>query len=561
MSQLEVALAEIKRGAEEILVEEELIAKLKEGRPLRIKLGMDPTAPDIHLGHTVILNKLKTFQDLGHEVILLIGDFTAMVGDPSGKNATRPPLSEEAIKHNALTYAEQAFKILDPAKTRIEYNSTWLSELGATGMIKLAAKQTVARMMERDDFKKRYSNGQSIAIHEFLYPLLQGYDSVALKADVELGGTDQKFNLLMGRGLQEHHGQKPQIVLTMPLLEGLDGVNKMSKSLGNYIGIDEPAIDIVTKAMKIGDELMWRWIDLLSFDISIAEAAQLRVDVEAGGINPREIKLRLARELATRFHDAAAADDRVVRHGAEGREEGVHGAAEAPVEACLAGERLGDGAVEDEVLGQVGGAVVADLLGEGERLTVEERLHDVLDLRGVELAGRGEALGEDLAVAAVRAEQEVLRVELRGLADDGRLLPDREVCGAAVVVLDAVPRAGGLDRVEHGLELPHGDHVVQDVDEPLLAVLVELGGEVRPVLVDRDLGGGDGRGGADVARVDDEVLWHVSCLLVGAQAWAAQAASRMSSLTVGWGKTTWRRSVMLSSVSSTTEAPQIISEA
>mgnify|MGYP000679855598 CR=1 FL=1 len=239
MSQLEVALAEIKRGAEEILVEEELVAKLKEGRPLRIKLGMDPTAPDIHLGHTVILNKLKTFQDLGHEVILLIGDFTAMVGDPSGKNATRPPLSEEAIKHNALTYAEQAFKILDPAKTRIEYNSSWLGELGATGMIKLAAKQTVARMMERDDFKKRYSGGQSIAIHEFLYPLLQGYDSVALKADVELGGTDQKFNLLMGRELQKDAGMATQCVLMMPLLEGLDGVNKMSKSLGNIVGLDE----------------------------------------------------------------------------------------------------------------------------------------------------------------------------------------------------------------------------------------------------------------------------------------------------------------------------------
>ncbi len=307
MSQLEVALAEIKRGAEEILVEEELIAKLKEGRPLRIKLGMDPTAPDIHLGHTVILNKLKTFQDLGHEVILLIGDFTAMVGDPSGKNATRPPLSEEAIKHNALTYAEQAFKILDPAKTRIEYNSTWLSELGATGMIKLAAKQTVARMMERDDFKKRYSNGQSIAIHEFLYPLLQGYDSVALKADVELGGTDQKFNLLMGRELQKDAGMATQCVLMMPLLVGLDGVKKMSKSAANYIGVHDAPGEMFGKIMSITDDLMWNYYELLSFR-PLAEIEEFKAGITAGTLNPRDVKIWLAKEIIARYHDEAAAE-------------------------------------------------------------------------------------------------------------------------------------------------------------------------------------------------------------------------------------------------------------
>ena len=307
MSELETALAEIKRGAEEILVEEELIAKLKEGRPLRIKLGMDPTAPDIHLGHTVILNKLRTFQELGHEVILLIGDFTALVGDPSGKNATRPPLSEEAIKINALTYAEQAFKILDPARTRIEYNSTWLKELGATGMIKLAAKQTVARMLERDDFKKRYANGQSIAIHEFLYPLLQGYDSVALKADVELGGTDQKFNLLMGRELQKDAGQPAQCVLMMPLLVGLDGVKKMSKSSGNYIGVHDAPNDMFGKIMSISDELMWSYYELLSTR-PLAEITQFKADIAANKLNPRDVKIWLAKELIARYHDEAAAE-------------------------------------------------------------------------------------------------------------------------------------------------------------------------------------------------------------------------------------------------------------
>ncbi len=307
MSQLETALAEIKRGAEEILVEEELIAKLKEGRPLRIKLGMDPTAPDIHLGHTVILNKLRTFQDLGHEVILLIGDFTALVGDPSGKNATRPPLSEEAIKENAKTYAEQAFKILDPAKTRIEYNSSWLKELGATGMIKLAAKQTVARMLERDDFKKRYAGGQSIAIHEFLYPLLQGYDSVALKADVELGGTDQKFNLLMGRELQKDAGMPTQCVLMMPLLVGLDGVKKMSKSAGNYIGVHDAPSEMFGKIMSISDELMWSYYELLSFR-PLVEIEGFKAGVADGSLNPRDVKIWLAKEIIARYHDEASAE-------------------------------------------------------------------------------------------------------------------------------------------------------------------------------------------------------------------------------------------------------------
>ncbi|HRF83927.1 MAG: tyrosine--tRNA ligase [Xanthomonadales bacterium] len=310
------SLALIGRGADEILKCEELEARLAAstkagGRPLRIKAGFDPTAPDLHLGHTVLLNKMRQFQDLGHQVIFLIGDFTGMIGDPSGKSATRKPLTREDVQANARTYEEQVFKVLDRGRTEVRFNSEWFGQMTAADMIRLAGQHTVARMLERDDFAKRYAAQQSIAIHEFLYPLVQGYDSVALRADVELGGTDQKFNLLMGRGLQEHHGQAPQVVLTMPLLEGLDGVNKMSKSLGNYIGISEPAIDIVTKAMKIGDALTWRWIDLLSFDISATEAAKLRSEVEAGTLNPREVKLRLARELAARFHDAAAAEQAI----------------------------------------------------------------------------------------------------------------------------------------------------------------------------------------------------------------------------------------------------------
>jgi tyrosyl-tRNA synthetase len=322
MSEPEHALSTIARGADEIIKREELVERLKSGRPLRVKAGFDPTAPDLHLGHTVLLNKMRQFQDLGHQVIFLIGDFTGMIGDPTGKNVTRKPLTREDVLANARTYAEQVYKVLDRGKTELRFNSEWFDKMSAADMIRLAAQHTVARMLERDDFTKRYAAQQPIAIHEFMYPLTQGYDSVALKADVELGGTDQKFNLLMGRGLQEHYGQPPQIVLTMPLLEGLDGVNKMSKSLGNYIGIDEPAIDIVTKTMKIGDELMWRWFELLSFEVSLDELARMKREVEGGQLNPRDAKLRLARELAARFHDAAAAEQAIAGWHAVVRGEG-----------------------------------------------------------------------------------------------------------------------------------------------------------------------------------------------------------------------------------------------
>ncbi|WP_018987539.1 tyrosine--tRNA ligase [Methylophilus methylotrophus] len=300
------ALAIIKRGADELLIEQELVEKLKTGKPLRVKAGFDPTAPDLHLGHTVLINKLRQLQDLGHQILFLIGDFTGMIGDPTGKSATRPPLTIEQVKTNADTYAEQVFKILDPAKTEIVFNSKWLNELGAAGMIKLAASHTVARMLERDDFSKRFKGNQPIAIHEFLYPLLQGYDSVALQADLELGGTDQKFNLLMGRELQKQAGQSQQCVLMMPLLEGLDGVNKMSKSLGNYIGISEAPETIFAKIMSISDELMWRYIDLLSF-ASLETIAQWKAQVAAGE-NPRNIKVGFAQEVVARFHGQAAAE-------------------------------------------------------------------------------------------------------------------------------------------------------------------------------------------------------------------------------------------------------------
>ena len=321
------ALDLIARGSDEILKREELEARLAAsmksgGRPLRVKAGFDPTAPDLHIGHTVLLNKMRQFQDLGHQVIFLIGDFTGMIGDPTGKNVTRKPLTREDVEANARTYADQVFKVLDRERTELRFNSEWFGAMSAADMIKLAAQHTVARMLERDDFAKRYAAQQPIAIHEFLYPLVQGYDSVALKADVELGGTDQKFNLLMGRGLQEHFGQPAQIVLTMPLLEGLDGVNKMSKSLGNYIGINEPAIDIVTKAMKIGDDLMWKWIDLLSFEIGVDEAKALRRDIDGGALNPRDVKLRLARELAARFHGHDEAEKAVAGWHAVVRGEG-----------------------------------------------------------------------------------------------------------------------------------------------------------------------------------------------------------------------------------------------
>lgn len=299
-------LAVIKRGADELLIEAELIEKLKKGKPLRIKAGFDPTAPDLHLGHTVLINKLRQFQELGHHVLFLIGDFTGMIGDPTGKSATRPPLTAEQVQENAKSYTAQVFKILKPEQTEVVFNSKWLTELGAAGMLKLAASHTVARMLERDDFSKRYKNNQPIAIHEFLYPLLQGYDSVALKADVELGGTDQKFNLLMGRELQKQAGMAQQCVLTMPLLEGLDGVNKMSKSLGNYIGIAEAPEIIFAKIMSISDELMWRYVELLSFE-SLETIAQWKAQVMAGE-NPRNIKVRFAQEIVTRFHSQADAE-------------------------------------------------------------------------------------------------------------------------------------------------------------------------------------------------------------------------------------------------------------
>lgn len=300
------ALAVIKRGAEEILLEDDLIARLKTGQKLRVKVGFDPTAPDLHLGHTVLLNKMRQFQDLGHEVVFLIGDFTGMIGDPSGKNTTRPPLTPDEIQQNAATYQDQVFKVLDADKTIVDFNSRWMTELGAAGMIKLASQYTVARILERDDFDKRYKANQPISVHELLYPLAQGYDSVALKADVELGGTDQKFNLLVGRELQKGAGQKPQVVLTMPLLEGLDGVQKMSKSLGNYIGINEPPEQIFGKLMSVSDTLMWRYFELLSFK-SISEIDKLKASVAAGN-NPRDIKFELGVEIVTRFHGAGSGE-------------------------------------------------------------------------------------------------------------------------------------------------------------------------------------------------------------------------------------------------------------
>lgn len=300
MTSLEDSLALIKRGADEILLEAELVEKLKKNKPLRIKAGFDPTAPDLHLGHTVLINKLRQFQDLGHEVLFLIGDFTGMIGDPTGKSATRPPLTRDDVIENARSYEQQIFKILDPEKTLVMFNSSWMNEMNPSDLIQLAAKHTVARMLERDDFSKRYKSGLPIAIHEFLYPLIQGYDSVAMKADVELGGTDQKFNLLVGRELQKHYGQEQQVVLTMPILEGLDGVQKMSKSLGNYIGIDEVPDEMFGKIMSISDELMWRYFELLSF-LPEEDIEKFKQDIEEG-INPRDIKFILGEEIVARFH-------------------------------------------------------------------------------------------------------------------------------------------------------------------------------------------------------------------------------------------------------------------
>ena len=304
---LKETLSIIKRGTDEILVEAELIEKLKENRPLKIKAGFDPTAPDLHLGHTVLLNKLRQLQDLGHDVIFLIGDFTGMIGDPTGKNTTRPPLSEEDVQKNAQSYAKQVYKILDKKKTKVVFNSKWLDSLGASGMLKLSAMHTVARMLERDDFSKRFKSNQPIAIHEFIYPLLQGYDSVALKSDIELGGTDQKFNLLMGRELQKQFDQKPQCIITMPLLEGLDGINKMSKSMDNYIGVDEPAEIIFAKIMSISDDLMWRYIDLLSLK-TINDIAKWKARFDKGE-NPKNIKVEFAKEIVSRFHNSDLANE------------------------------------------------------------------------------------------------------------------------------------------------------------------------------------------------------------------------------------------------------------
>jgi tyrosyl-tRNA synthetase len=342
-AQLEI----IKRGCDELLIESELRERLKTGRPLRVKAGFDPTAPDLHLGHTVLINKLRQLQDLGHHVLFLIGDFTGMIGDPTGKNATRPPLNRDDVAQNALTYTEQVFKILDRNRTEVVFNSSWMDSLTAADMIRLAATHTVARMLERDDFSKRYKGNQPIAIHEFLYPLVQGYDSVALKADLELGGTDQKFNLLMGRELQKHHGQPPQCILTMPLLEGLDGVNKMSKSLGNYIGINESANDIFGKIMSVSDALMWRYIELLSFE-SLQTIAGWKREVAAGR-NPRDIKVQFAQEIVARFHNPSAAQAALADFEARFRQGEVP--ADIP-DIRLAPE--GDGLVIAQVLKQAG---------------------------------------------------------------------------------------------------------------------------------------------------------------------------------------------------------------
>ncbi|MEJ2481448.1 MAG: tyrosine--tRNA ligase, partial [Acidihalobacter sp.] len=306
MSSVDEALEILRKGVDEILIEDDLKARLESGKRLRVKAGFDPTAPDLHLGHTVLLNKMRQFQDLGHEVMFLIGDFTGMIGDPTGKSATRPPLTREDVIENARTYEQQIYKVLDPERTLVMFNSSWMGELGTAGLIELAAKHTVARMLERDDFQKRYREGRPIAIHEFLYPLMQGYDSVAMRADVELGGTDQKFNLLVGRELQKAYGQPPQVVMTMPILEGLDGIQKMSKSLNNYIGIDDAPVDMFGRLMSISDDLMWRYFDLLSFRAP-GDIAALRAAV-AEGRNPRDVKFELGREIVARFHSAADAE-------------------------------------------------------------------------------------------------------------------------------------------------------------------------------------------------------------------------------------------------------------
>jgi len=367
------ALELIKRGAQELIVEDELARKLARGTPLRVKLGLDPTAPDLHLGHTVVINKLRHFQELGHQVQFLIGDFTGMIGDPTGKNQTRPPLSREQILENAKSYREQAFKILDPDRTQILFNSEWSDKLGAEGMIRLAARYTVARILERDDFAKRYRGGQPIAVHELLYPLMQGYDSVAMRADVELGGTDQKFNLLVGRELQKDYGQEPQCVLTTPLLEGLDGVSKMSKSLGNYVGIAEAPAEIFGKLMSVSDELMWRYIELLSFEPA-ATVRKRRQEVAAGA-NPRDVKVRFAREIVARFHGKSAAEVAAEEFNARFRDRALP--TEIPEQTLPAGP---GGLVSTQALKQAG---MVNSSSEAERLIAQggvrvngERLSD-----------------------------------------------------------------------------------------------------------------------------------------------------------------------------------------
>ncbi len=364
----EAALEEIRRGADEILPQAELLDRLRGSKPLRVKAGFDPTAPDLHLGHTVLINKLKTLQDLGHEVVFLIGDFTGLIGDPTGRNATRPPLTPEQVEANAATYKAQVFKILDPERTTVAFNSTWMHPLGAAGMIRLAATHTVARMLERDDFARRYQAGLPIALHEFLYPLVQGYDSVALQADLELGGTDQKFNLLMGRELQKHYGQRPQCILTMPLLEGTDGINKMSKSMNNFIAIDEPARDQFGKLMSISDELMWRYLELLSFQ-PLATLRRWQREVQEGR-NPRDVKVALAQEIVARFHGPAAAVDAL-----------------ADFEARFRGNAIPDDIPEVELAAGPAGLPIAQVLKQaGLTASTSEALR-MIEAAGVKLDG------------------------------------------------------------------------------------------------------------------------------------------------------------------------------
>lgn len=393
MAAIRSDVALIQRGCDELLLESELIAKLETGRPLRVKAGFDPTAPDLHLGHTVLINKLRHFQELGHRVMFLIGDFTGMIGDPTGKNATRPPLSKEQIEENAKTYQDQVFKILDPEKTEVCFNSSWMEPLGAAGMIRLASQHTVARMLERDDFSKRYANNQPIAVHEFLYPLCQGYDSVAMRADVELGGTDQKFNLLMGRELQKHAGQSPQVILMMPLLEGLDGVNKMSKSLGNYIGITEPPQEIFGKLMSVSDTLMWRYFELLSFR-SAAEIARFRQEI-AEGRNPRDVKVLLAQEIVARFHDQRAAENALLEFEA----------------------RFRQGAIPDDIaeitLAADGELPIAQILKQAGLTSSTSEALRMLDQGGVKLNGEKVS---DRATAVQRGETVVVQVGKRKFA-------------------------------------------------------------------------------------------------------------------------------------------------